>query len=377
MRIFAPRLLVALFGALFARATQAQTFVVDSNNGPGTNFTSLATAASTVPDGAVLVVRAGSYPGMAISGKSLKVLAEPGVSVFGTTASASAIAVNGVPAGKSVVLQGLTVSSGFPGWAGRISLFNNQGSVLLDRSRVGGGVQGLLTVQQCDAVLVRDFNNPSGAVRAEVAQSHLVCENSRITVSQGVALSITGGSLQLRDCTVAAGVFASPANAIAMAASDVRILGNSTLQAGVAGTPQFCVAGTGTVRHEPSVSFVNGVAFGPGLTATVATMPRMRASFGGGLVAVELHGEPGTIGAIALALVGTPLLVPGIQDALWLDPASTTVVTFGVFAAGAPITTSLPWAGGSVPAVRAVWQGITLDAGGGLALSNPSLTILP
>jgi hypothetical protein len=103
----------------------------------------------------------------------------------------------------------------------------------------------------------------------------------------------------------------------------------------------------------------------------------MRASLSGGQVAVELQGEPGTIGAIALALVGTPLLVPGIQDALWLDPASTTVVTFGVFAAGAPITTSLPWAGGPVPAVRAVWQGVALDASGGLALSNPSLTILP
>ena len=30
-----------------------------------------------------------------------------------------------------------------------------------------------------------------------------------------------------------------------------------------------------------------------------------------------------------------------------------------------------------VPAVRAVWQGVALDASGGLALSNPSLTILP
>lgn len=183
--------------------------------------------------------------------------------------------------------------------------------------------------------------------------------------------------MQLRDCTVAAGVFGAPANVIAMAGGEVRILGNSTLQAGITGTPQLCVAGTGTVRHEPSVSFVNGAAFGAGLTATVATMPRMLASLGGGLVAVERHGEPGTIGAIALALVGTPLLVPGIQDALWLDPASTTVVTFGVFAPGAPITTSLPWAGGPVPAVRAVWQGIALDAGGGLALSNPSLTVLP
>jgi hypothetical protein len=377
MRIFAPLLLGALLAALFARTTQAQTFVVDVNNGPGTDFTSLATAANTAPDGAVLLVRAGSYPGMAISGKSLKVLAEPGVVLFGTTAFASAIAVSGTPAGKSVVLQGLTVTSGFPGWAGRISLSNNQGSVLLDRSRVASGVQGLLTVQQCDAVLVRGLDNATSSVRAEVTQSQLVCENSRIAVSQGTAMSITGGSVQLRDCTVAAGVFVAPANAIAMTGGEVRILGNSTLQAGIAGTPQVCVAGTGTVRHEPSVAFVNGVPFGPGITSTVATMPRMRASLSGGQVAVELQGEPGTIGAIALALVGTPLLVPGIQDALWLDPASTTVVTFGVFAAGAPITTSLPWAGGPVPAVRAVWQGVALDASGGLALSNPSLTILP
>src|SRR5437762_9224013 len=47
--------------AAFSSTAIAQTFIVDAANGPGTNFTEIATAVAAVPDGAVLMVRAGSY----------------------------------------------------------------------------------------------------------------------------------------------------------------------------------------------------------------------------------------------------------------------------------------------------------------------------
>ncbi|MCU0866178.1 MAG: hypothetical protein MUC36_20530 [Planctomycetes bacterium] len=367
----------ALLAGLVLANVSAQTFVVDINNGPGANYTSLATAAANAPDGAVLIVRAGSYPGMTISGKGLKVLADPGVIVFGTTPSAAGVAVAGVPTGKSVVIQGITVASGFPGWAGRVSLFNCQGSVLLDRLGVSASVFGVLTAQQCNAVLVKDASSPTASLRTELTQSNVAFENSRISVSSGSALSVTGGTVQLRDCNVLAGVFVAPANAIVMTGGEVRILGNTTLQAGITGQPQTCIGGTGTVRHEPSVTFTNGAPFGASIVASAEVMPRMRATFAGGQVAAELHGTPGSIGVIALGLIGQPVPIPGIPDPLWIDSGSTFLLSFGVFAPGVPVTHNLPWVSGPVPAVRAVWQGIALDANGGMQLSNPSLTILP
>jgi hypothetical protein len=367
----------ALLAGLVLANVSAQTFIVDINNGPGTNYTSLATAATNAPDGAVLIVRAGSYPAFAISGKSMKVIAAGAVTVFGGNPSAAGITVSGVPAGKGVVIQGLTAASGFPGWPGRVVLANCQGTVLLDRLGVSPSVFGMLTVQQCSGVLVKDALNPTASLRTEVIQSNVAFENSRISTSQGSALTVTGSTVQLRDCNVVAGVFVAPANAITMTGGEVRVLGNTTLQAGIASQPQTCIGGTGTVRYEPTVTFTGGAPFGASIVATAEVMPRMRATFAGGQVAAELHGAPGSIGVIVLGLVGQPVPIPGIQDALWTDAGSTFLLSFGVFAPGVPVTHNLPWISGPVPAVRAVWQGLALDANGGMQLSNPSLTILP
>ena len=64
---------------MLSPARLAQTFVVDVANGPGTNFTSIATAISAVPDGATLLVRPGVYAeAIRIDGKGLKILGGPG-----------------------------------------------------------------------------------------------------------------------------------------------------------------------------------------------------------------------------------------------------------------------------------------------------------
>ena len=58
--------------AVAALPIAAQTYVVDVNNGPGTNFTTLQTAITTVPAGSTLLVRAGNYfESLDIDGKSL------------------------------------------------------------------------------------------------------------------------------------------------------------------------------------------------------------------------------------------------------------------------------------------------------------------
>lgn len=56
---------------LLAVVAPAQTFVVDASNGPGTDYTSLATATAAAPSGSTLRIRAGSYAGFVIDAKSL------------------------------------------------------------------------------------------------------------------------------------------------------------------------------------------------------------------------------------------------------------------------------------------------------------------
>ena len=63
-----PRLAL-LLSLVFPAAAPAQTFVVDAANGPGTNFTDLLTASTTVPDGATLLVRPGHYASLVADAK--------------------------------------------------------------------------------------------------------------------------------------------------------------------------------------------------------------------------------------------------------------------------------------------------------------------
>ena len=112
-------------------------------------------------------------------------------------------------------------------------------------------------------------------------------------------------------------------------------------------------------------------------SATIKAMPTMLATVGGGEVTALLFGPPGELGVVAVALVGPRVVIPGIDDALWLDGGSTFLLSFGVFTSGLPVVAQLPWSGGPVPGVRAVWQGASLDANGALQFSNPALTILP
>ena len=75
--------------ALSALSVQAQQFVVDVHNGPGTHFTSLGAAVASVPSGALLRVRAGNYfEAVDLAGKSMTILGDPGAQVFPPFSSA-------------------------------------------------------------------------------------------------------------------------------------------------------------------------------------------------------------------------------------------------------------------------------------------------
>ena len=370
-------------------AAPAQTFVVDASNGPGTNFTTIIAAIAAVPDGAVLLVRAGNYHSFTIAGKSLRILGETGVVVHPPGASGTSITISGLAQSKTVVLRDLTVAQGLVTGSTDVTITNCLGPVLLQRVRAGTATSlttARLNATDCDRLLIREHHQTAGTFPFTLTNCNTVVERSflgfysGLSFVAGVGVTLNGGTLQLIDCCVQGGVDlfgGGTVHAVAMNGGELRLLAGTELQAGftVSGAV-YAVAGTGNVLFDPSI-VMSTPNFAAGVTATSTALPRITTGFTGSVAQVQFDGEPGQLGAIALALPGPRIIVPGIDGAIWLDGATFTPVTLGIFAAGVPITATLPWAGGAVPAVRAVWQGIAFDPAAGLRVSNPSFVILP
>src|ERR1041384_3249147 len=107
--------------AVLTSVAGAQTFVVDWANGPGTNFTDIVSAVAAVPDGAVLIVRAGTYWPFTIANKGLSVLCDSGVEIVSLT---TPVTISGTSLQQTVELRGMLIDYG-------LVLTGCQGPVLL------------------------------------------------------------------------------------------------------------------------------------------------------------------------------------------------------------------------------------------------------
>ncbi|HEX6810677.1 MAG TPA: hypothetical protein VF384_03545 [Planctomycetota bacterium] len=358
---------------------------MDAFSGPGTNFTSIATAVATVPSGSVLIVRQGSYLPFVISGKSLKILGDPGVTVHPPSATPPSITIAGLTAAQSVVLKGLGIKQGYPTGSTGVVLSNCQGPILIENLQTLSGARGSIQATSCEQLLIRDHQLPDGWMPCRLINCNTVLENCRFGAGAilpgfiaGSGVTQQGGTLQVADCTIAGGVdlLGGLAHAIEMQGGDLRVLGATNLQPGFSAGTSFSIGGTGTVRLAPT-AVLAAAAFAAGVTATTMGMPKLVTTFATPLAQARLDGQPGQLGAICLALPGPRVVVPGIQDAIWLDGATFVPLSVGVMAPGSPIVANMTWSSGPVPAVRAVWQAVSLDPALGLQISNPSLRILP
>ncbi|MCA8953294.1 MAG: hypothetical protein KDE27_27530 [Planctomycetes bacterium] len=361
--------------ALFAPFALAQTYIVDANNGPGTDFVTLAAATAAVPDGSVLLVRVGNYADFQVANKGLKILAEPGaLLVSGVQQTSSSI--SGVPAGKSVVVRGLLWAQGLPTGRAQLHCTASAGAILIEGLRMpASGRLAFISVRDCEQVVIRDMRNDLGPTYLELRQSHTVLENCAIggglVVGSGVVQH--GGSLQVVDCDLAGGFpfGTSQPTAVEMHGGELRMLGATTLFTLTA----FAVGGTaGNVRADPSLG-LSPSEFAPTLTVGFEAMPTLTTRFASGIATAELGGPSGAFGAIAIALPGPRLALSGADDPLWLDVDSFAFLAFGTLGS-TPLTRTLSWSGGLVPGARTIWQGASLGAAG-FAVSNPSALILP
>ncbi len=388
-----PALLLS--SLLFVPTAGAQTFVVDANNGPGTAFTSLATAAATVPDGAVLQVRTGDYPdSVTIAGKGLTVLCDPDVRLVSQLRPVS-LTIQGTAANQRVTVRGLRMHAVQAGAAVSLVCANNFGLVCVDDVSPSLSTFGSthLTVTGCSGVWLRECTFMG---RTTLTNSEVVLVACTIPTPPSVApialarqvngIDQDGGAVQLVDCSVhgPTGGFFVGKPGIVMNSGSLRVLGSTTLASGPAAggaANGFAIAGSGAARLDPAVLLVGGASpIEPSVAATTVAMPDVTVEEvpPAGTVQADVRGPIGQAAFLLVSLTGPAFSVPSlVADSIWLDPFSMLVLVGGVPAAGAPVSHQL-----FMPAVSTtlgfaiVWQSLSLDAVAGLQIGNPDYFVV-
>lgn len=354
-----------------AATVSAQTFVVDVNNGPNTDYVTLEAALAGAPDGATLIVRAGVYTNVAgtfVNGKGVTILGEPGT-------ISSSIYFSGLNANQRVVVKGLRFGFVWTIPSGALSFQSCAGSILVEDVAATGSFSPLSFTNCTQATVVR-----SVTVGATFSASNVVCVDSTMWgvgyTGPGVALS--GGRTQLVNCQVtgATGPGGSSGPGIDMNGGDLRLLGDCDVSCGVTGGlgGNFAIRGTGAVRAAPTVGLVSLPASTPPTTTGISIVTvdegatSSTAAPLGGVVTGKLEGSANLFGGLVFGSPQAPQTFPDVAEELWVNPLGFAITG----QLGAPLTFWLDVP--NAPVLRGWtlgWQGLTLGPTG-LVLSNPA-----
>lgn len=344
---------------LLLAAAPAQTFVVDANNGPGTNFTSIAAAVATVPDGAVLDVRPGTYSTFTIAGKSVAVIGGPGVWIYDLVGQ---VRVTALQTGQTVVLRGLEVAQGIG--HGTIVCQSSRGVIVIDDchgNSTTSTLGGSLYVADCEHVSVRgcwfgDTLYPANVIDSNVTFTHCLLSGSY----NGVGIYCTDSHVTVSNCLL----WSALSSTVLMNGGELAVTGNSTLRKSAVTMPGAVVSGTGNVRIHPN-TVIQAATATPfvGVTATFVPMPEVGAWTDplGGTATATLVVPPGGIGVLFVGIPSPPQVVAGLPDPIWIRPGSEILQATG---AG---TLAASYAVPNAPCVLGItvaWQGVTTGTGG-------------
>jgi hypothetical protein len=391
-----------------ALAVPAQTFIVDAASGPGTNFTDLPPAIAAVPNGAILLVRPGTYGPIGLNAKGLSILATaPGVQL---APGATVIHVQNLSATQAFTLRDVQTQVGTANWIALVQ--NCAGPVLFDgyvfqNTGTYPGVYSVgLRVVGCPQVVLRNCS-----IRARYAIDAL---SSAITAEQcelrgqdaffvphvgaypGTGIQGQASNITLSRCRVFGGAgyvtstpfgpsYTQPGPAISLyTGSSLRLCEDTTgnYQAGqLAGANAIAAIGglQSTVVRTPEAVLSGsqgGPPVAPALVDIVRPLPSLRVISAppGGVVTADVTTPTGELVVLAFGLPMPPFAVPGFDGALWLDPTALVVASFGVPLSGQPVTASL-----AVPLIPSLvgqrfgWQSVAWSPADGFRFGNPSI----
>ena len=356
----------------------AQVFIVDANNGPGTNFTTIAAATTAVPDGAVLDVRPGTYDIFQINAKGLTLRGQPGARVFASIFPF--ITVSGLSASQSVTISGLDISGSLG--AAQLNISNNQGDVILQQLTSAFVLMGVvINAQQTSRLYIVNCDlscfSPSG-LTLDASQAFVTGSTFRFNSPSYVGVSLSGtSSIDMMDSQLfTSGVFGLAAMSLTDPASSARVRGNSRIDNTPGQTFSTTVIGNGTLRIAPTAQIVSSSvpAVSPTVSMTVVAMPGLTVSVPslGSAATATWTMPPGAVGGMWAGVPTMPVVVPPFAEPVSIDPQGASAVVTGSVS---PVTWTylVP----SLPALlntRIAWQGWSFSAVTGFQASNAVVT---
>jgi len=324
------RTLPAFFApAVAVAALAAQNTIIVNDGG-------VQAAIDAASPGDVLLVRPASVLFVALRiDKPLAIHFDAGFQMLGRS-----IDVTSVPAGTSLVLQGLRANGV------TFTVTNCAGSVLLAGAEVHATTA--VTVRNCDDFAVEDSLLACGVV---AENSHVLVHGSTLegfdsvphySVSTGPGLLARRSDVGISESRLDGGdqlttsPFDPSSPALLLDAATVRIARQSTL---VAGSGLWtgdvdAIAGTGTLSHDDRIVLLplhNGAPIASGVAASVRRIPTMAIARSaiGTTTTFTAHGEPNGAMGLLLGFPGPAFTLPGILGAGRI--ARFTVVTTAAF----------------------------------------------
>ena len=409
------QLFATLAIAAASLAAQGQTWIVDAAAGAGSQFTDIPPALQVAQDGDTILVRSGTYNGGSIT-RGISIIADTGATVSVVVTSGTVFSrgigleVDGLPAGKTVVLEGLrpailstTLFGSFVRLAncsGRVHLDNLSGSlagpgvgltgievidcahVSIHRCALRSGVPVWVT-RSTALISNSDFlgRHALGGFRTStVSQAALYTADSQVTIAHS---KLQGGNGNAFAIPLAPPPAIVPTNgALTIAGGAQAVVSAGVLMSSGSGIP--AIGGSGaTIEIDPRVTLtpVNGApAVAIGHTATVARVPSISAAAGGpgGALVIDLLATAGDLAEVYISLPFGPLAspIPGSGD-IWINFAAmlnlgrTQVPTSEQL----QVTIPLPPVA-SIRGVPLTIQALTASATTGFRFSTPATAVL-
>jgi len=402
---------------LFASPLASQTLVVVDDDGPADHAT-IAAALTAAPDGAVVLVRAGTYGASAavVTGKSLTLVADAGASVDFTGEN---LTVQDLTGSQTFTMRGITLRSSFSEPA--LVIDGCEGAVFVDDCEIDMSFvpfhldpvgivardSDSVVFSNCEIIGGAQLGGPGGTgMRLEDSTVHLFhCEVSGglgrsagldqngepVPAEGGDAIELDGGFLFATLSTLQGGrgslignVFGCPGGVSGDGGNGLLLQGASPnaellevaliggLPGEIVGGPGGCLPG---LAGEPSVVLNGSLASTPAdersLSFDAPVAP-------GAPVQLDFVGEPGDFVWYLVADGPAALFVPLLRGTLAIDLASFSSFAVGFLdgtgtASVAPNAPPLPVGAG---AYRLVIQALFLDTLGDFTLGTPGALVV-
>lgn len=364
-------LLTAAALLLGTTLTAQATWIVDANNGPGTDFTSLQIAIYSAAPGDRLFVRAGTYqPG--ILDRPLAIVGDGNPVVAGNGGYSPGFLVQSLPAGSLTTITGMVFAAG--------SLSNESlrvqsgpGTIVLD------GVESSLSTSVGASSDVR-FAHSHFLQGLKIENSTCLLDECQVLPDAGQTvfsgLNTSSSHVVLNRCQVtgrsSATLFATAAIESTSSTLVLTDDGTGSIVAGIGALPIAAIRGTGTAQIDPHVLLVpsGGAPAVTGVAATTRARPSLAITAGpaGGTIDLDLFGTTGEIYVEAVGLALPAIYVPGFDDTIWVQPLMHW--TAGVFNATGHALEAIPVPNlPLVPGFSFTWQAAAFSQTG-ITLSN-------